>query len=168
MADYDHKSIEPRWQERWARARIAEVDLKAAAKPFYMLMMYPYPSGDRLHVGHGRNYIMGDALYRYRRMRGDHILNPMGWDSFGLPAENAAIARSVHPRDSTLENIRRKTAISNESTVRTMIGQLLEFQIVAEKTQAVGPVFAEQADAVGPFVQRGGGEPCRNAHGKRG
>ena len=107
MADYDHKIIEPRWQDRWAKARVAEVDLKAPAQPFYMLMMYPYPSGDRLHVGHGRNYIMGDALYRYRRMRGDHILNPMGWDSFGLPAENAAIARGVHPRDSTMDNIRR-------------------------------------------------------------
>ena len=106
MADYDHKTIEPRWQERWAKARIAEVDLRSPATPFYMLMMYPYPSGDRLHVGHGRNYILGDALYRYRRMRGDHILNPMGWDSFGLPAENAAIERGVHPRDWTLNNIR--------------------------------------------------------------
>jgi leucyl-tRNA synthetase len=106
VADYDHKSIESRWQDRWAKERIAEVDLKASAPPFYMLMMYPYPSGDRLHVGHGRNYILGDALYRYRRMQGDHILNPMGWDSFGLPAENAAIQRGVHPRDWTLNNIR--------------------------------------------------------------
>ncbi len=106
MADYDHKTIEPRWQERWSKARIAEIDVRAPATPFYMLMMYPYPSGDRLHVGHGRNYILGDALYRYRRMRGDHILNPMGWDAFGLPAENAAIERSVHPRDWTLNNIR--------------------------------------------------------------
>jgi leucyl-tRNA synthetase len=106
VADYDHKSIEPRWQDRWAKARIAEVDLRSPAQPSYMLMMYPYPSGDRLHVGHGRNYILGDALYRYRRMRGDHILNPMGWDSFGLPAENAAIQRGVHPRDWTLNNIR--------------------------------------------------------------
>jgi len=106
VADYDHRSIESRWQDRWAKERIAEVDLRASAQPFYMLMMYPYPSGDRLHVGHGRNYILGDALYRYRRMQGDHILNPMGWDSFGLPAENAAIQRGVHPRDWTLNNIR--------------------------------------------------------------
>ena len=106
MADYDHKSIEARWQDRWEKARVAEVDLTASTAPFYMLMMYPYPSGDRLHVGHGRNYILGDALYRYRRMRGDQILNPMGWDSFGLPAENAAIQRGVHPRDWTLNNIR--------------------------------------------------------------
>ena len=105
MADYDHKTIEPRWRDRWAKDRVAEVDLRAPASPSYMLMMYPYPSGD-LHVGHGRNYILGDALYRYRRMKGDYILNPMGWDSFGLPAENAAIERGVHPRDWTLNNIR--------------------------------------------------------------
>ncbi len=74
---------------------------------FYMLNMYPYPSGSRLHVGHGRNYILGDALYRRERMAGRKALNPMGWDAFGLPAENAAIQSGVHPREYTLGNIGR-------------------------------------------------------------
>jgi leucyl-tRNA synthetase len=106
MSGYDHRTIEPKWQERWERQRVAEVDLRNAKGKYYMLMMFPYPSGDRLHVGHGRNYILGDALYRYLRMRGRRALNPMGWDAFGLPAENAAIQRGVHPRDWTLDNIR--------------------------------------------------------------
>ena len=103
---YDHKAIEAKWQDRWERTRAAEVDLRRSQAKYYMLMMFPYPSGDRLHVGHGRNYILGDALYRYLRMNGKRALNPMGWDAFGLPAENAAIQRGVHPRDWTLGNIK--------------------------------------------------------------
>jgi leucyl-tRNA synthetase len=105
---YDHEAIEAKWQERWAKDRVAEVDLDrqdGAGDRYYMLMMFPYPSGDRLHVGHGRNYILGDALFRYLRMRGRRALNPMGWDAFGLPAENAAIQRGVHPHDWTMNNI---------------------------------------------------------------
>jgi leucyl-tRNA synthetase len=106
MSHYDPKTVEAKWQDRWERSRVAEVDLRSAKEKYYMLMMFPYPSGDRLHVGHGRNYILGDTLFRYLRMRGKRALNPMGWDAFGLPAENAAIQRGVHPRDWTLENIR--------------------------------------------------------------
>jgi leucyl-tRNA synthetase len=108
---YDHKAIEAKWQERWEVSRAAEVDLRHPgdggdpANKYYMLMMFPYPSGDRLHVGHGRNYILGDALYRFLRMNGKRALNPMGWDAFGLPAENAAIQRGIHPRDWTVGNI---------------------------------------------------------------
>jgi leucyl-tRNA synthetase len=103
---YDHKAVEAKWQDRWERQRTAEVDLRHTRNKYYMLMMFPYPSGDRLHVGHGRNYILGDALYRFLRMNGKRALNPMGWDAFGLPAENAAIQRGVHPRDWTLANIK--------------------------------------------------------------
>ena len=103
---YDHKAVEVKWQDRWEKQRIAEVDLRHARGKYYMLMMFPYPSGDRLHVGHGRNYILGDALYRFLRMNGKRAFNPMGWDAFGLPAENAAIQRGVHPRDWTLGNIK--------------------------------------------------------------
>ena len=103
---YDHKAIEAKWQDRWEKNRVAETDLRQGRNKYYMLMMFPYPSGDRLHVGHGRNYILGDALFRYLRMHGKRALNPMGWDAFGLPAENAAIQRGVHPRDWTLANIK--------------------------------------------------------------
>jgi leucyl-tRNA synthetase len=105
-SQYDHKAVEAKWQDRWEKQRIAEVDLRNTRDKYYMLMMFPYPSGDRLHVGHGRNYILGDALYRYLRMHGKRALNPMGWDAFGLPAENAAIQRGIHPRDWTVGNIK--------------------------------------------------------------
>ncbi|HSD72596.1 MAG TPA: leucine--tRNA ligase [Thermoanaerobaculia bacterium] len=107
MERYDPTAIEPKWQGRWAEARVAEVDTGAPGNEFYMLNMYPYPSASRLHVGHGRNYILGDALYRRERMAGRKALNPMGWDAFGLPAENAAIQSGVHPREYTLANIAR-------------------------------------------------------------
>jgi leucyl-tRNA synthetase len=106
---YDPRSIEPKWQRAWADARVAEVDVAAPGEKFYMLNMFPYPSGD-LHVGHGRNYILGDALYRFFRMQGRVALNPMGWDAFGLPAENAAIKRGIHPREWTVGNIARMKA----------------------------------------------------------
>ena len=104
---YVPSEIEGKWQKRWAEARVAYVDTAVPGDEFYMLNMYPYPSGSRLHVGHGRNYILGDALYRRERMAGRKALNPMGWDAFGLPAENAAIQSGVHPREYTLGNIGR-------------------------------------------------------------
>ncbi|MGH9367905.1 MAG: leucine--tRNA ligase [Thermoanaerobaculia bacterium] len=104
---YDHAAVEAKWQRRWEESRAAFVDTSAPGDKFYMLNMFPYPSGSRLHVGHGRNYILGDALYRYQRMAGRRVFNPMGWDAFGLPAENAAIASGVPPREYTLSNIPR-------------------------------------------------------------
>jgi leucyl-tRNA synthetase len=103
---YRPTEIEPKWQQRWAEAQLAEIDVNASGDKLYMLNMFPYPSGD-LHVGHGRNYILGDAVYRYFRMQGRAALNPMGWDAFGLPAENAAIKNQTHPRPWTLANIQR-------------------------------------------------------------
>ena len=104
---FDHRAIDTKWQGRWEESRVAYVDTAAPGDKFYMLNMFPYPSGSRLHVGHGRNYILGDALYRRERMAGRTAFNPMGWDAFGLPAENAAIASGVHPREYTLGNIAR-------------------------------------------------------------
>ena len=104
---YAPGEIETKWQRRWADAGVAVVDTAVPGDEFYMLNMYPYPSGSRLHVGHGRNYVLGDALYRRERMAGRKALNPMGWDAFGLPAENAAIQSGVPPREYTLGNIAR-------------------------------------------------------------
>lgn len=106
MAKYPHKEIESKWQARWADERLMAVDLTRIERKYYCLMMYPYPSGD-LHVGHGRNYVIGDALARLKMMEGHNVLAPMGWDAFGLPAENAALTQNIHPAVWTRKNIAR-------------------------------------------------------------
>src|SRR5438093_10111147 len=103
---YDSKAIEEKWQRAWAEARVAEIDVAKPGEKYYMLNMFPYPSGD-LHVGHGRNYILGDVVTRLKRMQGHSVLTPMGWDAFGLPAENAAIEHKIHPATWTRRNIAR-------------------------------------------------------------
>jgi leucyl-tRNA synthetase len=106
MSNYDFKNIEPKWQRFWDQQKLFHVDEKDTRNKYYCLVMFPYPSGD-LHVGHGRNYIIGDAVVRYKLMHGANVLSPMGWDAFGLPAENAAIKSNVHPKTWTLKNIKR-------------------------------------------------------------
>ena len=101
---YDFKGFERRWQPHWDEVGLFRCDVRSAKPKYYCLNMFPYPSGD-LHVGHGRNYIIGDALVRYRLMRGYEVMSPMGWDAFGLPAENAAIKRNIHPSAWTRQNI---------------------------------------------------------------
>jgi leucyl-tRNA synthetase len=102
---YPFSEIEPKWQAYWEEQELFKVDTSTAENKYYCLMMFPYPSGT-LHVGHGRNYIIGDAVTRYKMMQGKRVLSPMGWDAFGLPAENAAIKTGTPPRESTLNNIR--------------------------------------------------------------
>jgi leucyl-tRNA synthetase len=101
---YDHNQIELKWHARWENADFYKAEENSAKPKFYVLEMLPYPSGT-LHIGHIRNYSIGDALARYKWMRGYNVLHPMGWDAFGLPAENAAIANKRPPREWTLENI---------------------------------------------------------------
>ncbi|MGB3412862.1 MAG: leucine--tRNA ligase [Microthrixaceae bacterium] len=101
---YDPQSIEPKWQQFWRDDATYEVDNDDPRSKYYVLCMYPYPSG-AAHMGHVRNYTFGDLLTRYRTMRGDAVLSPMGFDSFGLPAENAAIKTGRHPREFTDERI---------------------------------------------------------------
>ncbi|MBT3182647.1 MAG: leucine--tRNA ligase [Deltaproteobacteria bacterium] len=101
---YNAKDIESKWQNRWEETHAFKVDEKAKGEKYYLLEMLPYPSG-RIHMGHVRNYTIGDVAARYRMMRGVKVLHPMGWDAFGMPAENAAIQRKVHPADWTYKNI---------------------------------------------------------------
>ena len=104
MADYRPQDLDKKWQQRWAASRAFEVTADSSRPKFYCLEMFAYPSG-HAHVGHVRNYIIGDVMARTKRMRGYNVLHPFGWDAFGLPAENAAIKEGIHPEVSTRSNI---------------------------------------------------------------
>ena len=104
MADYHPQNLDKKWQQRWADARVFDVSADPSKPKYYCLEMFAYPSG-HAHVGHVRNYIIGDVVARMKRMRGYNVLHPFGWDAFGLPAENAAIKNGIHPEVSTRGNI---------------------------------------------------------------
>jgi len=104
------RDIEPKWQKKWEEIKLFKTDTRqSSSKKYYDLVMFAYPSGD-IHIGHFRNYTIGDALARYKRMRGFDVFHPFGWDAFGLPAEEAAIKHGIHPRKWTLDNIERSRA----------------------------------------------------------
>ncbi len=106
---YPFAAIEMRWQRYWEEHAVFRAATERPRNKYYSLNMFPYPSGT-MHVGHGRNYIIGDVVVRYKMMRGHHVLSPMGWDAFGLPAENAAKRHRIHPREWTLRNIAQMKA----------------------------------------------------------
>ncbi|MCI8885974.1 MAG: class I tRNA ligase family protein, partial [Dorea sp.] len=113
---YNHKAIEKKWRENWEKNPVnvkADADGNARQK-YYCLDMFPYPSGNGLHVGHWRGYVISDVWSRYKLQQGYYIIHPMGWDAFGLPAENYAIKMGVHPAISTAENVKNIKKQINE------------------------------------------------------
>ena len=128
MERYSPQDIEAKWQKKWEDEKVYKTEADPARPKYYALEMFPYPSGN-LHMGHVRNYAIGDIMARYKTMEGYNVLHPMGFDSFGMPAENAAIKHGVKPADWTYSNIenmekqQKKLGLSRRATRRITAGR---------------------------------------------
>ena len=136
---YNVRESEPKWQKIWADANVFATRNDDPRPKYYVLEMFPYPSG-RIHMGHVRNYAMGDVVARYKRARGFNVLHPMGWDAFGMPAENAAMQNNTHPAKWTYANIdAMRTQLQVDGAVARLVarGRDLRPQLLRPPAEAV-------------------------------
>jgi hypothetical protein len=147
---YDARRVEMKWYERWEQdASLYAAETNSTRKKYYVLEMLPYPSG-ALHMGHVRNYSIGDALARYMWMNGYNVLHPMGWDSFGLPAENAAISNNTPPREWTLRNI---------ANMKAQMKPRLRLRLVARSHDLLARVLSLEPMVLSEALRAGIGLP---------
>ncbi len=177
--EYDPTSIEAKWRKNWEDAGVYDTDLQKAKKPFYNLVMFPYPSGDRLHVGHWYNYAPADSFGRYMRMKGHDVFEPMGFDAFGLPAENYAIKTGVPPAQSIAKNVENmieqlkrlgcmydwKNAVNTSTPeyyrwTQWLFLQMLKHDLAYKKTGAVNWCPKDQTVLANEQVKEGACERC--------
>ena len=140
MAQYNHAAIEKKWRENWEKNPINVNDGKK--EKYYCLDMFPYPSGSGLHVGHWRGYVISDVWSRYQLLKGKYVIHPMGWDAFGLPAENYAIKMGVHPAKSTAANV---------ANIKRQIGEIAAIYDWDMEVNTTDPAFYKWTQWI--FVQ---------------
>ncbi len=155
---YHAGESEAHWQGVWAERRCFEASNADPRPNYYVLEMFPYPSG-RIHMGHVRNYAMGDVVARFRRAKGFNVIHPMGWDAFGLPAENAAMQNKRHPAEWTYNNI---------ATMRAQLKRMGLSIDWAREVATCDPVLLQAAAAHLPRLPRGGPRPAQDLQGQLG